>query len=481
MTISKATLLAIALLLTACAKPNQQLFTPIPSATALPSIIDAVVSPTATYTQAADEPMQPQLTATAITNAPVETLTATALTPLPTSTFPISTPQMLNVEASLILMPSWSPDSRWIAYWVPASPDGSYWTSSIPIFYEIATGRTCDYPQFAGGIAPEFPNTFTLWQPDGYATLVVNGVPFAGLPCGDFVRAPDSFVPSGYAPSQLSPDGKYRVTTVYKLDEAGNPIAATTTITDEATGAVLNTVQWRNTVGQILGWIGGQWIGSTMFMLRIPADQGPLLIHVGDPHIVEVLPELFGITFDRGASPSPFISGVIDESSGSYHLLLQLPFGNMLLYHSETNDIERLPFLSTGYMYSTYKFVAQGFSPDGKWLLMQVPDDHPHGDPNKTWIRPVDGRKQTATYFGRISYGLWNEPMHTIAYTGSMGNPSEDVYIMSFPDGQVLSRWHLDDATLSLLAWSPDGTMLLLQGTVSTNGQTMMRLYIAQP
>jgi hypothetical protein len=438
-------------------------------------------APTASATLSIDpnptsiaETLHPPLTGTSTALDPDLAITAGVITPMPTSMQPAVEPLFIYEASEEIRVASWSPDGRWVSFWIPPPNVDGFTIDEMPIFVNVETGQTCTYEEFIGAMQYEFPDTYSYWQDDGYATLLVNGTPYAGLPCEEFVRAPDSFgIPPHNIATSFSPDGVYQLETVYNPQEV-HPPAAISTITSTVTGQVLNTVHWRSITGQYQGWPGGYWIGSSHFLLNRTYDEGALLITVGEEHVIDVLPELFFVH----SVPNPnmiSVNGSVQQRTESYHVLLSL--GNeqgspetLMLYHSESGYVETLPFRHYTSMNGNGVYYA-GFSPDGEWLLLQMPLTDPEDNYSDTWLLPVENRDQEAIYIGRIGVMHWSDATQHIAYAVEpYGGSKGEVIIATFPEMQIIARVTSEYRYLRPRSWSSDGTRLLMIGSNAGGG-----------
>lgn len=142
----------------------------------------------------------------------------------------------------------------------------------------------------------------------------------------------------------------------------------------------------------------------------------------------------------------------------------------MQLYHSETNTAEILLFRSTWQLSGKDNSLwSNGFSPDGSWLLLMQPDVKPD-DQVTQYIRPVDGSDRELR---RFSYGAgltqWSGPTHLTATNFPVQNGiTDDVFIVTFPEGNARQRWHNEYYRLYPDGWSPDGKKLLIAGYLIT-------------
>jgi hypothetical protein len=336
--------------------------------------------------------------------APTPTVTPTAAaTPIPIEPAPVLvSPQPLFSGHARLL--DWSPDGRWLAYFehspeqlaqnpFPQSP------ASVPgtfILYDMETGAKCQrylldatYPHEGGG-----PSQTYTWLANGdFFIITQNGdVIQADVPCGQEENLKGLFAgqvthiaaisPGGallllgmggpYAiydsnsrtvipiaaeishavHAVWSPGGTWLAMDGWQFSEAGTVVAGGTRIVETATGRVVASHNWEP--GTALDGIFGVpvWLNETEMVLPITLDQGPLRLTVAGE--VEPLLPLFGREWTPPGSYTnvPFVKAHVEQSSGIYHLLLTTewtdrPYQPMLLYHSETNEVETLGALAS--------------------------------------------------------------------------------------------------------------------------------------
>lgn len=120
------------------------------------------------------------------------------------------------------------------------------------------------------------------------------------------------------------------------------------------------------------------------------------------------------------------------------------PANPLQVYHSETGQVETLPYL-----------VSQGaFSSDGHWLLVT---DH-----SKVLIRPIDPPGSAFQPFSdQGDPGTWS-PDGSKYYLVSPDQTTVSVY--SWPGGALLGNWQAPDYELSGSSWTPDGKSLCVWG-----------------
>jgi hypothetical protein len=147
---------------------------------------------------------------------------------------------------------------------------------------------------------------------------------------------------------------------------------------------------------------------------------------------------------------------------GEYHLLLQWESGlsrlPLLLYHSELDQVEELPFYHAQPFALAIPGGFYGFSPDGQWVLLGEPA--PEGGAGY-WLRPVDPVGTLAARFGQ-ALGTFQD-LSPQAHQAVFYN-QRFLQIVSFPAGELLSKWETPGYYLNGVSWSPDGTRLAAWG-----------------
>lgn len=370
--------------------------------------------------------------------------------------------------APFVSFASWSPEGRWIAYWISSQEDlDNQEPYTMPggtlHFANVATGESCAVPQI---VRPTNRTGEVRWSAEVEAIVVVGERTFAGRPC----QTEPYTELAAYVPDEdrsrdpaLSPDGRYRAATDRLATEDGILTFETTLVTRDG-DQPLQRVQWQ--IDQRLGsyGLGGEWVSRTQFLIYETLTQGPLLVDV-ERGVTSVATELFGL------EEIPSILG--DEDYGlrawpapglepdSFHLLLSGGVGSMAnfpparLYHAERDVEEQLPYR---------RLWRGGFSPDHQWLLLEERCDVGGHETQTVWIRRLEDVGGAWQQLGRdVKYSMiWSDDATEIAYTQ---NETTTVW-QTFPGGEVIGRWETGRFSVNPRAWSPDGRFLVAVGNV---------------
>lgn len=387
------------------------------------------------------------------------------------------------VSAAMLRFLSWSPDGETVAYLAHTPEDLAILPPFPPgalNFLNARTGRVCDsalvFPEGdydrAGQLA---------WLPDGRLQVELNGQRWQGTPCaGEFSLAPaaGAEAPAAVDPA-LSPGGGHRAATEI-LANKGGFLSLETTIVDVATGQVKNVVAWRidERLGQL--GLGGEWLTGDLFLIYETLDEGPLLVVAGG-EARPVATELFGL--ERAPSildpqgVSLRATGAVPAGEDGFHLALagvglEAGFPPVRLYHSETGEVEELP----------YRYLSwPAFSPDGRWLVLDARPDKNGYQTSELWLRPVDpaGSAPQRLASDVSAPPVWS-PDWTQVAVGLRVGLREGVSLLSAPDGTGLGAWTAQDYTLFPLSWSPGGEFLAVSGS-RTAGQGGALFIIRSP
>lgn len=372
---------------------------------------------------------------------------------------PSAEAQVATVEpmatAPMLRFDSWSPTSDFIAYWTFTAEEAaiSYPPGNLN-FLNVQTGLTCAYPYAVTS------GTSLVWQSAGKIIVFSDMTARLGTPCdNDFVVVTDTAgVSENTFDPSVSPNGGYSVTTtaIRNDDETLN---ATTTVVDARTGDVKNVIEWRQRVGEGDLGLGGQWLTEGVFLIYETLDQGPLLVSIGKG-VIPLVPDIFG-ALGLKDSVSLTAVGAVVTGTNTYQIVLSGGFGvaadfpEIRLYHSDTKEVEEMPFQ---YIWTP------SFSPDGRWLFFDTrPDKNGYGS-HEIWFRPVDPAGSTARRLvgGDSIYLAWSPDMARIAVPSPQG-----ISLLAFPDGTQVSSWETKDYQATPIAWSPNGEYFAAYGYIS--------------
>jgi hypothetical protein len=384
----------------------------------------------------------------------IANLTVTPTT-LATQTIPIES----LTTATMIRLEKWSPDGRIFAYWTFDGEqllDFSYPPGTLH-FLNAQSGDVCSYPH---------PVTYTghvslVWQPDGKVAVLSSDPPRLGTPCkNDFAIITDiTSVSTDLPDPSLSPNGSYQAIT--RVLDAPS-YTAETSILSTHTGETENTIDWRyqDTIGSP---VGGQWLTNDQFLINETLDQGPLLITVGKG-ITQVAPEIFGKPFECGQHCYTVSRGAPISGTNKYHLALfgtgeVSNFPPFQLYHSESNEIEEIPFRQGGF-----------FSPNGKWIIFYDElVDTQESQQFQIWLRPVDPVNGSVNLLATTDVSpfplAWSPDSTKLAVPSSMG-----ITIFVLSNGSLLGAWDTGDYKSIEILWSPDNQVLALRGDLPLPG-----------
>jgi hypothetical protein len=225
-------------------------------------------------------------------------------------------------------------------------------------------------------------------------------------------------------------------------------------------GQVENVIEWR--IDERLGdlGLGGEWLTEGLFLIYETLNQGPLLVPVGE-ETFQVAPDLFGISdIPSMLGPEEMslrATAAVVTGTDTYHIILagvgiETNFPPIRLYHSETGQVEELPFRYTG---------SPAFSPDGLWLVLDARPIRDGYESSELWVRPVDSAGSQAVRLagGGSSYWVWSPDWTMVAVESGQG-----VSIYAVPDGSPRGFWKGGEYNLFPLAWSPTGEFLALSG-----------------
>ena len=405
------------------------------------------ISPSATNTPPSSPPELPSPTQTSPPGTPTKTpVPQYILTPLVQPSGP----------QSKLRFDSWSPDGQWFAYWTGEGYGES--DDVLPAslaFFEVISGESCLHEEVIG---QNLWDGRVHWQEDGRAIVVPNpgGDTLSGIPCENF--APSE--PLQQSTGEFSPDGHYRADHVTEAAEGGF-VHIDTTITDLTTSRVITSLSWDFAPASARRE-GPGWVNNDLYVIGPAVGRGVLYVSVPDGAVGNVLTALLDL------EPTEDIWSIFthpNPATGDYHLLLQWEGGPtrlpLLLYHSEfdrlEDQVEELPF----YKARPFDLTGEGFfgfSPDGQWLLLGEPA--PQGGAGY-WLRRIHPAKSEAVRFGQAMGNF--QGVSPLGQLAAFYN-ERFLQIVSFPDGDLLSKWETPGYQLNGVMWSPDGKRLIAYG-----------------
>jgi len=397
-----------------------------------------------------------------------ETFYPTESVPMPTTTavppepeLPAATPA---ATSTYFLVAGWSPDSRWLAYWASTQEDIDAQLPAIMPggtlhFHEAITGETCAMSQFHTTYSRE---ASVQWPDDGSVIVAIPEGTYRGRPC-----QPEPFtLLTDYQPPQieqsdpaLSPDGRYRILSAQTASENGI-LTYETQLVSADDGQELAAVTWQidERLGDYSGWLGGEWVSPTQFIIYETWQQGPLLLDV-DRGVVPILTDLLSLdTIPSMADEAGFsltARPVFSAETNAYHLLisgvgLEGNFPQARLYHSESGLVETLPYPHI------YWPLGQG-----TWIFL---DSRPIVDGYETyeiWMRRLEVTGNEWQLLANDVDGiLWSENKTEIVFT----QRETAVIWQSFPGGETLGQWETSPYWTLPVAFSPDGRFVVTTG-----------------
>ncbi len=437
------------------------------------------------------------------------------LSPAPAATAAPITPIAPSVTATAVHFLSWSPDGEFLAYLehtledvavLPPFPPGTL------KFLNVRTGQTCDSSiVFPDGQYDRLDRI--AWLPDGQFLVIAADRFQRGTPCAsDFTPLTDLFsepvyeiVASDLARSRFLINGEQgywlyepEIQLVLPIEEsvqrdwrngyAWSPASdrlaiasvrdmpadfkVTTYAINARTGQVEDAIE--STLRAGLGDLPGPlWLSEDQFLIQETLDQGPLLVTVGE-RVSQVAPDLFGLRSVPSILDSEevglYATAAFLAGTETYHLVLagvgvEANLPSLQLYHSETGDVEELPFRHTG---------GPTFSPDGRWLVLDARPIEGGYEGTELWLRQLDPAGSEAyRLIGDVpSSPAWSSDWANLAIESPAG-----ISIFSIPDGAPLGSWGNKDYHLFPLSWSPNSEFLVAHGTLhASQGEALFVL-----
>lgn len=406
---------------------------------------------------------------------PIETASSAPPTPAANPALTLSpTPLAVRIEpidtAAVMEFGAWSRQSDWFAYWRSEQPPTGQEIVYTLVLYNAETAESCRYPDFP---VEQIWGSVT-WEPDGKVTITSAGQAMSTFPCQEFTSVPAQITPEDCS-TALSPGERYRVATEYVTvpDEHG-AARVVTSLTDTESGIQVNRLEWSSLGGLGSLCTGGEWISGETFLIIDTADRGPLLLHTTG-EVMEVGPELFGVPGVPEAQSDLALHlqarGASIEGTDYTHIILaggkgiEAEFPPVLLYHSETGEVETL----AGFTRYWGPFTA-----DGRYLLLLNSTEETGYEIPHIWIRPVDPPGSAITHLIGGSYTVsWNPDSTLVAGPLSSDRP-RGIQLVTFPEGELVAAWETANYSVFPAAWSPDGRWLVALGNIPNDYHTAM-------
>ena len=287
--------------------------------------------------------------------------------------------------------------------------------------------------------------------------------------------------PGRITEDEMSPDGRYRAETRIVRWE-GEAMYKTLVITEPGAGRTIATVSCVDSPHFLP--VGRGWLNEELHLIGKTVDHGVLYISMPEGMLGHVLPDMLGL--DAGDEEYVlFVQSQMDPASDEYHLLLQeyrddAPLFPLLLYHSELDQVEEVPF----YLAWPF-FCGSSFTPDGGWLLLGNPIAE--GEPVDAvdyWLRPVDPPGSAAievkagmrldgvsAQAQKMAEIVADAVLHKWAFCGLSRQAQQmafcrdtSVRVLGLPDGEPLGVWSTPPYDARYLSWSPDGSRAVAAG-----------------
>ena len=372
--------------------------------------------------------------------------TLPSATPRPTETqLPVRVIEP-RVTSPRLRFDSWSPDSRWIAYWSAEAED----LPAQLAFINVQSREICQHDSI---LTEDIWSGYVSWGENDnvIAVLDLSGSALQGMPCEQFSSTEP--VTISHTETSISPDGRYLAeTTISGWEE--QLIHKVTTITEISTKQITATINWD---GSPHVWAESGWLNNKLFLIGLDIHRGPLYVSVPDGRAGNVVSDLLGLDIQEVGYVS-HVGRHTNTATEEYHLLLTMwnepPGSPLLLYHSELDLIEELPF------YQSRIVAGSNFSPDGKWLFLSYPSSKESNETEDFWIRAVDPPESPAVQLAEgMGFMGFSQEAQKIIF-----DKNTFVHILNFPSGETIKRVAGEGYDLSGVWWSPDGTWLAIQG-----------------
>ncbi len=402
---------------------------------------------------------------------PVADGTPTAPVAAPTRTpTPIPGESIVPIaEGATVRFDTWSPDSRWLAYWVFEAEHLTILpvdaTSTLHL-YDLDTGQTCAHPQI---LSQDYRDTLS-WQSSEHFIVSTGSTVWLGAPCAETFTPVEGSTDATPTPPDpgLSPGSDYLAATTV-ITTTGGILQLSTTVTEAATGTVLHRIEWETEqgLGDYTGWLGGEWITDRQFLIWETRRQGPLVVEVAGG-VIEAAPALFGVPAEAGPGVSLRTVAAPAPRLEAPHLLLigvgiEANFPPVRLYHPETGQVEALQY--------THLW-GHAFTPDGQWVLLDARPIRDGYESYSLWTQPIDPPGGVARLIGE-GKAAWSADWTRVAF-----GLDHTLTAVTFPEGAGLGAWVASEQySLFPYAWSPDGRWLAVVGAT---GRPQMALFVIE-
>ena len=394
-------------------------------------------------------------------SAPATPASSTTATPQLPIASPLATPESPSssaqpiMTAARVLPHTWSPDSALLAYWTftpdEVNADFTYPPGTLH-FYNARTGEQCRPPMNAG--YPYFGRDPVKWLPNGRVRIHASDRDVEWTVCTNqftAITGQKGEQGSVIGPNaSLSPNGR-RLATNSSVDSS----QARTIVTDAQSGQTERVIEWRPSDGK--GNLPAPtWLSDDAFLIHSTLDQGPLLVSLSKG-ITRVAPALFGVVVTPSQGALLAAQAATLKGTTTYHIALysqgsESSLSKVLLYHSENDQVEALPFARFG-----------AFSPDGRTLIG-------YDDGYRVWMRAVDPVSSTArlmaTQRAHPFPTAWSHDGSKLAISSSTG-----IQVYSAPDGSLIGRWDTGDYAIYPSSWSPNSEFLAAQGYIPSGSE----------
>lgn len=364
---------------------------------------------------------------------------------------------------SFITFESWSPDSRYAAFWVSdqenvndqqpySSPGGRLH------FYDSQTQTTCAVVEM------ETERAFSaelIWETNTLYTLHYKGTAWEGRPCQFFqetelvereVIAPDPrHFPGVCSREEGCP---FIETTFQKEGTSDNGLMIFETIMFSGSGEELHSLTWSidRRKDDYTDFLGGEWASPTQFIIYETANQGPLLIDETEG-ITPILPTYYDITSIPTLVEDNYtyrVQVIPSDQTDQFHLLASSEKTIVKLYHAELDLVEALPSILT-------------WNPAivDDWIILstQAPDSQ---DWNlmRRQIDDVDG--VWSSFALNTDFTLWDDANSNLAWT----KEGKSIVWQDWQTGRIKFEADYPESQMGLYAtaFSPDGEQLAIIG-----------------